>query len=80
MLNTSGAIQSVDYDDDLSSVEIGVKGCGEMRVFASKKPRACRIDGEDVGFKYDQDQMVVVQVPWPIDSSSGGISVIEYLF
>ncbi|KAA0053646.1 putative galactinol--sucrose galactosyltransferase 5 [Cucumis melo var. makuwa] len=80
MLNTGGAIQSVDYDDDLSSVEIGVKGCGEMRVFASKKPRACRIDGEDVGFKYDQDQMVVVQVPWPVDSSSGGISVIEYLF
>lgn len=76
MLNTGGAIQSVDYDDDLSSVEISVKGTGEMRVFASDKPRVCRIDGEDVGFKY-QDQMVVVQVPWP---GSSGISAIEYLF
>ncbi|KAG7022717.1 putative galactinol--sucrose galactosyltransferase 5, partial [Cucurbita argyrosperma subsp. argyrosperma] len=76
MLNIGGAIQSVYYDDDLSSVEIGVKGTGEMRVYASDKPRACRIDGEDVGFKY-QDQMVAVQVPWP---GSSGISTIEYLF
>ena len=76
MLNIGGAIQSVYYDDDLSSVEIGIKGTGEMRVYASDKPRACRIDGEDVGFKY-QDQMVAVQVPWP---GSSGISTIEYLF
>lgn len=76
MLNTGGAIQSVDYDDDLSSVEIGVKGSGEMRAFASHKPRACRIDGEDVGFEY-KDQMVAVQVPWP---GSSGISAIEFLF
>ena len=76
MLNTGGAIQSVVYHDDLSSVEVSIKGTGEMRVFASEKPRACLIDGEDVGFKY-QDQMVAVQVPWP---GSSGISTIEYLF
>ncbi|KAG7017775.1 putative galactinol--sucrose galactosyltransferase 5, partial [Cucurbita argyrosperma subsp. argyrosperma] len=76
MLNTGGAIQSVVYNDDLTSIEVSIKGSGEMRVFASEKPRACVIDGEDVGFKY-QDQMVAVQVAWP---GSSGISTIEYLF
>ncbi|KAF5740401.1 Raffinose synthase family protein [Tripterygium wilfordii] len=75
MLNTSGAIQSVVYDDD--SAQVGVKGSGEMKVFASEKPFACIIDGEDVAFEYE-GLMVGIQVPWPNNSS--GISIIEYLF
>ncbi|EOY02480.1 hypothetical protein QUC31_018157 [Theobroma cacao] len=76
MLNAGGAIQSLAYDEFESSVEIGVKGAGEMRVFASDKPRACKIDGKDIGFEYE-GQMVIVQVPW---SSPAGLSTIEYLF
>ena len=76
MLNVGGAIQSLAYDEFESSVKIGVKGSGEMRVFASAKPRICKIDGEAVAFEYEGD-MVVVQVPW---SSPSGLSRLEYLF
>lgn len=76
MLNTGGAIQSLVYNNAESSVEIGVKGTGEMRVFASKKPRTCRIDGRDVAFEYEA-YMVVTQVPW---SPPSGVSIVEYLF
>lgn len=76
MLNTGGAIRSLSYHDDENSVVIGVKGSGEMRVFASVKPRACKIDGNEVAFEYE-GHMVAFQVPW---SSPSGLSVIEYLF
>lgn len=76
MLNTGGAIQLLAFDEDEQLVRVGVKGCGEFRVFASVKPRICRLDGVDVDFEYD-DFMVTVQVPWP-DSSR--FSVVEYLF
>ncbi|GAV70248.1 Raffinose_syn domain-containing protein [Cephalotus follicularis] len=74
MLNNGGAIQSLAYN--VASVRIGVKGSGEMRVFASKKPRACTIDGNDVAFEYEGN-MVIVQVPW---SRFSGLSIVEYLF
>lgn len=76
MLNTGGAIQSLAYDEDQDLVRVGVKGSGEMRVFASEKPTTCRIDGRDVAFEYE-DSMVVVQVPWP---SSSNLSTVEYKF
>ncbi|KAJ6991334.1 galactinol--sucrose galactosyltransferase 5 [Populus alba x Populus x berolinensis] len=77
MLNTGGAIQSLAYTDDAeSTVQIGIKGSGEMRVFASEKPRACKIDGREVAFEYEE-HMVTTQVPW---SSLSGLSIVEYLF
>ncbi|KDP45325.1 hypothetical protein JCGZ_09574 [Jatropha curcas] len=75
MLNNGGAIQSLNYNFD-NSVKIGVKGAGEFRVFASEKPRSCKIDGGEVEFEYEEC-MVVVQVPW---SSNSGVSTIEYVF
>uniref|UniRef100_A0A1J3DVE8 galactinol--sucrose galactosyltransferase n=1 Tax=Noccaea caerulescens TaxID=107243 RepID=A0A1J3DVE8_NOCCA len=74
MLNTSGAIQSLLYHEE--SVVIGVRGAGEFRVYASRKPVSCKIDGEVVEFGYE-DSMVMVQVPW---SGPEGLSSIEYLF
>jgi len=74
MLNTSGAIRSLVYNDE--SVEVGVFGAGEFRVYASKKPVSCLIDGEVVEFGYE-DSMVMVQVPW---SGPDGLSSIQYLF
>lgn len=74
MLNTSGAIRSLVYHDE--SVEIGVFGTGEFRVYASRKPVSCLIDGKVVEFGYE-DSMVMVQVPW---SGTEGLSSIEYLF
>jgi raffinose synthase len=68
MLNSGGAIQSLEFDDDENLVRIGVKGSGEMRVFASEKPMSCKIDGVGVDFSYI-GQMIVVQVPWPNSSS-----------
>ncbi|XP_050225196.1 probable galactinol--sucrose galactosyltransferase 5 [Mercurialis annua] len=76
MLNTGGAIQSLTYNAD--SVKIGVKGEGEFRVYASEKPRGCKIDGKEVEFEYE-DSMVVGQVPWSA-TDSFGISSVEYLF
>ncbi|KAF2316356.1 hypothetical protein GH714_041697 [Hevea brasiliensis] len=73
MLNTGGAIQSLAYNDSNRSVRIGVKGAGEMRIFASEKPRGCRIDEKEVGIEYEEC-MVVVQVPW---SASSGVSMVE---
>lgn len=77
MLNTGGAIQSLVFNDGTNSVQIGVKGTGEMRAFASERPVACRVNGKSVRFVYE-DSMVIIQVPWP--DSSSGISVIDYLF
>ncbi|OIV96951.1 hypothetical protein TanjilG_00533 [Lupinus angustifolius] len=76
MLNCGGAIQSVEFDDHANVVKIGVRGCGEMKVFASEKPVSCKIDGVAVKFEYE-DKMVRVQVPWP---SSLILSEVEYLF
>lgn len=76
MLNTGGAIQSLAFNEEGRSVQIGVKGTGEMRVFASQKPRACKIDDKVVPFEYE-GSMVVVHVPWPNSSKS---SVVEYFF
>ncbi|KAJ0230921.1 galactinol--sucrose galactosyltransferase 5 [Hirschfeldia incana] len=74
MLNTSGAIRSLVYHEE--SVEIGVRGTGEFRVYASRKPVSCKIDGEVVEFGYEES-MVMVQVPW---SAPEGLSSIKYEF
>ncbi|CAL0317287.1 unnamed protein product [Lupinus luteus] len=76
MLNTGGAIQSLAFDEAKNLVEVGVRGKGEMRVFASEKPSTCRIDGEEVHFQYESN-MVVIQVPWP---SSSKLSNVHYIF
>lgn len=76
MLNNGGAIQSLEFDEDQDLVQVGVRGSGEMRVFASEKPIICRIDGKEVGFEYE-DSMVVIQVPWP---SSSKFSSVQYIF
>ncbi|XP_019052352.1 PREDICTED: galactinol--sucrose galactosyltransferase-like [Nelumbo nucifera] len=77
MLNTGGAIRSLELDIKTNSVRIGVRGTGEMRSFASEKPKACLIDGEEVPFTYEEEHMVVVQVSWPTSSE---LSVIDYQF
>ncbi|KAB5548386.1 hypothetical protein DKX38_011792 [Salix brachista] len=74
MLNNGGAIQSLAYTKN--TVQMGIKGSGEMRVFASEKPRACKIDGREVAFEYGEC-MATTQVPW---SSPSGLSIVEYLF
>lgn len=76
MLNGGGAVEWVELDEDEDRVKIGVKGCGEMKAFASEKPTTCKINGEGVKFSYE-DHMVGVQVPWP---GSSLVSIVEYLF
>ena len=76
MLNNGGAIQSLAFDDTNNSVQVGVRGAGEMKVFASAKPEACRLNGREVEFQYEEN-MVVVQVPW---SGSSIPSIVEYIF
>ncbi|EPS66619.1 hypothetical protein M569_08153 [Genlisea aurea] len=73
MLNTGGAIQSLTFEDN--SVHIGVKGSGEVKVFASEKPSNCWLNGDSVGFVYD-DFTVSIQVPWVSSSPS----IIDYFF
>lgn len=76
MLNSGGAIKSFDIIED-KMVQVGVKGGGEMRVFASEKPKSCRVNGEDMEFEFEEN-MVKVQVPW--NHNSPGFSTIDYLF
>ncbi|KAM7277071.1 hypothetical protein ACFE04_018937 [Oxalis oulophora] len=74
MFNTGGAIQCMEFDEGV--MKIGVKGCGEFKVFASENPVSCKIDGVRVEFGY-HDQLVTVNVPWP---KSSKLSMVEYLF
>ncbi|XP_015162866.1 galactinol--sucrose galactosyltransferase-like [Solanum tuberosum] len=81
MLNSGDAIDSLVYDnsddeEEESSVSIGVRWSGDMRVFASEKPSSCTIDEVSVDFSYE-DHMVTVQVPWPNYSR---LSEIKYVF
>ena len=79
MLNTGGAIKLFDIinDDDEKMVLVGVKGAGEMRVYSSEKPRACRVNGEEIKFEYE-DGMVKVHLSW--NDHWAGLSKVEYLF
>ncbi|KAL0318528.1 UNVERIFIED_CONTAM: Galactinol--sucrose galactosyltransferase [Sesamum angustifolium] len=71
-----GSIESLEYDSNGSLVRVGVRGAGEMRILSSKEPLSCMIDGVITEFDYDEN-MVVVQVPWPNSSKS---CVVEYAF
>lgn len=76
MLNTGGAVQSLAFDEAHNLVEVGVRGKGEMRVYASERPSTCRIDGKEVDFEYEES-MVKIQVPWP---GSSKLSTVQYAF
>lgn len=76
MLNTGGAVQSLVLEENEKCVKIGVTGRGELRVFASERPVACKHNGGNATFGYE-DKMVIVQVPWHAPS---GLSVVEYHF
>lgn len=78
MLNCGGAIQWVEISEEHEKwVRVGVRGCGEMRVFASEKPAGVKIGGNDVRFEYE-DNMVRTNVPW--SGSSSKLCVVEYSF
>ncbi|WMV17619.1 hypothetical protein MTR67_011004 [Solanum verrucosum] len=51
MLNTDGVIQSIELDDESNSVEVEIKGVGEMRIFGSQKQSTCKINSEIVPFE-----------------------------
>ncbi|OIW18332.1 hypothetical protein TanjilG_31472 [Lupinus angustifolius] len=76
MLNSGGSIQSLEFDEHENVARIGLRGHGEMRVFASERPQTCKIDEVHVEFDYE-DNMVRVHVPWP---NSSRLSMVEYLF
>ncbi|CAJ1946643.1 unnamed protein product [Sphenostylis stenocarpa] len=75
MLNSGGTVQSLSFDEAQNLVEVGVRGTGEMRVYASERPNTCRIDGEEVDFEYE-GSMVKIEVPWP----SSRLSSVQYVF
>ena len=74
MLNTGGAIKSLEYAE--GEFKVTVKGAGEMKVYASRKPESCRINKQNVELIYDEN-VVSVQVPWP---GSAELSEVEYFF
>ncbi|KAK7365193.1 hypothetical protein VNO80_14059 [Phaseolus coccineus] len=75
MLNTGAAVQSLTFDEAQNLVEVGVRGTGEMRVYASERPSTCRIDAKEVDFEYE-GSMVKIQVPWP----SSKLSTVQFAF
>ncbi|PPD78423.1 hypothetical protein GOBAR_DD24650 [Gossypium barbadense] len=76
ILNSGDAIQLLAFDVDKNVVIIGVKGRGELKVFASEKPWGCTIDGRRAKFGYDE-QMVTTEIPWV---NSPMPSTVEYCF
>lgn len=79
MLNSGGAVQSFEFEEsgELLVVKVGVKGAGEMRAYSSVRPLACRVNGEEVKFVYEEN-VVSVQVPW--SGSSSKLCGVEYLY
>ena len=77
MLNSGGAIESLEVEEDEDLVRVGFKGHGDFKVFSSEKPRLCRVNGEEVAFSYE-DCMVTIEVSWP--GSSSKLSIVEYVF
>ncbi|KAL9273204.1 Galactinol--sucrose galactosyltransferase-like protein [Drosera capensis] len=77
MLNSGGAVESLVLEDEKDSVKVGIRGTGELKAFASEKPKSCKIDGEEVAFNYEQC-LITTDVPW--NGSTSGLSEIEYLF
>ncbi|GAB2269797.1 hypothetical protein Dimus_004715 [Dionaea muscipula] len=77
MLNSGGAIESLVFDDREDAVMVGVRGAGELKAFASEKPKICKINREEVAFDYG-DRLITIEVPW--HGSNSGFSDIEYLF
>lgn len=77
MLNSGGAIESLEIEDNEDLVRVGVKGHGEFKVFSSEKPRSCCVNGKEVAFCYE-DCMVTIEVLWP--GSSSKLSIMEYVF
>ncbi|XP_008784982.2 galactinol--sucrose galactosyltransferase [Phoenix dactylifera] len=75
MLNSGGAIQSFDAEELKAMIE--VKGAGEMKAFSSVRPAACRINGEEAEFVYE-DQVVTLQVPW--SGSSSKLCLVDYMY
>lgn len=76
MLNGGGAVEWVELHKDSNRVAVGVKGCGEMKAFASEEPGACKINGERVKFRYE-GCMIGVDLPF---LASSQLSIVEYLF
>ncbi|KAJ6805385.1 stachyose synthase [Iris pallida] len=77
MLNTGGAIESVEFEE--SSVRVSVKGRGELKAYSSAGPAACRVNGAEASFVYDdEEKTVAIEVPW--SGSSSEPCNVEYLY
>jgi raffinose synthase len=79
MLNSGGAVQSIEFKEngEVLVVKAGVKGAGEMRAYSSVRPLACRVNGEEVEFVYEEN-LISVQVPW--SGSSSKLCCVEFLY
>ncbi|XP_072999406.1 galactinol--sucrose galactosyltransferase [Typha latifolia] len=80
MLNSGGAIEMFEFKDearDYFMAKVAVKGAGELKAYSSVRPKACKIDGEEVSFVYEES-MVTLQVPW--SGSSSKPRHIDYLY
>uniref|UniRef100_A0ACD5W4U7 Uncharacterized protein n=1 Tax=Avena sativa TaxID=4498 RepID=A0ACD5W4U7_AVESA len=80
MLNAGGAVQAFESSCDGAgevTVEVAVKGAGEMAAYSSARPRLCKVEGEDAEFAYE-DGVVTVAVPWT--GSSSKLARVEYIY
>jgi raffinose synthase len=79
MLNSGGAVQSLESSTNGGevTVEVAVKGAGEMVAYSSARPRLCKVDGKVADFAYE-DGMVTVAVPWT--GSSSKLARVEYIY
>ncbi|XP_010678833.2 galactinol--sucrose galactosyltransferase [Beta vulgaris subsp. vulgaris] len=77
MLNSSGAIDSLLFQDEENMVKVRVKGAGDFKVFSSQKPRCCRVNGKNVTFSY-RDCIVGIQIL--LQDHVSRLSMVEFEF
>lgn len=79
MFNSGGTLQEVEYgeNEDKISVKIKVKGTGKFLAYSSEGPKKSSLNGVEVGFKWNADGKLILDLPWVEES---GVSEVGFTF
>lgn len=77
MYNSGGAVESMRFDGDLSSVKIKGRGLGRFGVYSSSEPKRCLVDQKEEEFCFrTEDGLLIVNLP----GESCGSKDIEFVY
>lgn len=72
MLNGGGAVSSVKcrQGEVAGMIEVGLKGGGQFLAYSSARPESCSLDGAEVEFRWNEEDMALeLDVPFQTDAS-----------